>query len=194
MTTRQQWTDAKAWQTQDINNIDDSQKKYRPGTVSKIFIGGPKPAPQRANLTLKAVLVWVMSALTHQSYIWARMIKFRTPERPRKQCRPWKTPTVGASSEAVWSVVFSVCWSQKQSDQGSSLFAVLRSSLIRGLLCLLFSEAVWSGVFSVCCSDKHFVNSSPVNQNFRWEQKKKSVQNFWIFIVVAFVHIFSIIC
>ena len=34
--TRQQWTDAKAWQTQDINNTNDPQKKYRlVGMVSK---------------------------------------------------------------------------------------------------------------------------------------------------------------
>ena len=35
MTTRQQWTDAKACQTQDINNTNDPQKKYLLGTVSK---------------------------------------------------------------------------------------------------------------------------------------------------------------
>ena len=38
MTTRQQWTDAKVWQTQDINNTNDPQKKYRLGTVSKYFL------------------------------------------------------------------------------------------------------------------------------------------------------------
>ena len=31
----QQWTDAKAWQAQDINNTNDAQKKYRLGTVRK---------------------------------------------------------------------------------------------------------------------------------------------------------------
>ena len=35
VTTRQQWTDTKAWQTQDINNTNDPQKKYRLETVSK---------------------------------------------------------------------------------------------------------------------------------------------------------------
>ena len=35
VTTRQQWTDAKAWQTLDINNTNDPQKKYRLRTVSK---------------------------------------------------------------------------------------------------------------------------------------------------------------
>ena len=35
MTTRQQNTDAKAWQTQDINNTNDPQKKYRLRTFSK---------------------------------------------------------------------------------------------------------------------------------------------------------------
>ena len=34
--TKQQWTDAKAWQTQNINNTNDPQKKYRLGTVIKI--------------------------------------------------------------------------------------------------------------------------------------------------------------
>ena len=29
------WTDAKAWQSQDINNTNDPQKKYHLGTVSK---------------------------------------------------------------------------------------------------------------------------------------------------------------
>ena len=35
VTTRLQWTDAKAWQTQDINNTNDPQQKYRLRTVSK---------------------------------------------------------------------------------------------------------------------------------------------------------------
>ena len=35
-------------------------------------------------------------------------------------------------------------------------------------------------VFPVCYSDIHFVNSSPENQHFIWEQKEKSVQNFSI--------------
>ena len=35
VTTRQQWTHAKAWQTQDINNTNDPQKNYPLGTVSK---------------------------------------------------------------------------------------------------------------------------------------------------------------
>ena len=33
VTTSQQWRDAKSWQTQDINNTTDPQKKYRLGTV-----------------------------------------------------------------------------------------------------------------------------------------------------------------
>ena len=37
VTTRQQWTDAKAWQTQDKTNTNDPQKKNRLGKVSKIF-------------------------------------------------------------------------------------------------------------------------------------------------------------
>ena len=32
-----QWTDKKAWQTRNINNKTDSQKKQRLGTVSKNF-------------------------------------------------------------------------------------------------------------------------------------------------------------
>ena len=32
-------------------------------------------------------------------------------------------------------------------------------------------------------SDKHFVNSSPYNQNFIWEQKEKSVWNFKTFTI-----------
>ena len=35
MTTMQQWTDAKAWQTQYINNTNEPQKKYRIGMISK---------------------------------------------------------------------------------------------------------------------------------------------------------------
>ena len=31
----QRWTDTKVWQTQDINNTNDQQKKYRLGTVCK---------------------------------------------------------------------------------------------------------------------------------------------------------------
>ena len=35
VTTRQQWTNAKAWQTQAINNKNNPQKKWRLGTVSE---------------------------------------------------------------------------------------------------------------------------------------------------------------
>ena len=52
VTTRQQWTDAEAWQTQYINNTNDPQKKYRLGTVSKnILLEGLNPF-HGANLTL----------------------------------------------------------------------------------------------------------------------------------------------
>ena len=47
MTTKQHRTDAKAWQTQDISNTNDPQKKYRLGTVSKKnSTGGLKPVSQ----------------------------------------------------------------------------------------------------------------------------------------------------
>ena len=36
-------------------------------------------------------------------------------------------------------------------------------------------------VFPVCYSGKHFVSSSPENQHFIWEQKKKRAQSFRIF-------------
>ena len=35
-------------------------------------------------------------------------------------------------------------------------------------------------VFPVCYSDKQFVHSSPENQHFIWEQKEKSVRNFYL--------------
>ena len=36
--------------------------------------------------------------------------------------------------------------------------------------------------FPKCYSDKHFVSIfNPENQHFKWEQKKKSVQNFRTF-------------
>ena len=35
VTAMQQWSDAKAWQSQDINNTNIPKKKYRLGTVSK---------------------------------------------------------------------------------------------------------------------------------------------------------------
>ena len=38
VTTRLQWTDKRAWQTQNINDKKDPQKKHRIGTVSKIFL------------------------------------------------------------------------------------------------------------------------------------------------------------
>ena len=50
MTTRQQWTDAKARQTQDTNNTNYPQKKHCPGTVSKIFYWRAQQVSQRANL------------------------------------------------------------------------------------------------------------------------------------------------
>ena len=36
--------------------IKDQQKKYRPGTVSKLFASGLKPILRRANLTLNAAV------------------------------------------------------------------------------------------------------------------------------------------
>ena len=49
----------------------------------------------------------------------------------------------------------------------------------------LRSDCFWSltRVFPVCYSDKHFVNSSPKNQHFVWEQEEKSVWNFRTFTV-----------
>ena len=38
-------------------------------------------------------------------------------------------------------------------------------------------------VFPVCYSDNHFVNSTPDNQHFIWDQKEKSDQNFRTFTV-----------
>ena len=40
VTTRLQWTDKTAWQTQNINNKKDPQIKHCLGTVSKIFFNG----------------------------------------------------------------------------------------------------------------------------------------------------------
>ena len=46
------------------------------------------------------------------------------------------------------------------------------------------SDCFWRSnlirVFPVCYCDKKFVNSSPDNQYFTWEQKEKSVRNFMI--------------
>ena len=53
VTARQLWTDAKAWQTQDINNINDQQKKYCPVRSVKYLTEGLKPF-RGANLTLKS--------------------------------------------------------------------------------------------------------------------------------------------
>ena len=48
----QQWTDAKAYQTQDIDNTNDSQKKYHLGTVSKNILLAGLNGLHGANLTL----------------------------------------------------------------------------------------------------------------------------------------------
>ena len=52
MTTWHQWTDAKACQTQDINNTNDPQKKYRLGRVSKNILLEGLNQFHGANLTL----------------------------------------------------------------------------------------------------------------------------------------------
>ena len=54
VTTRQQGTDAKAWQTQDINNTNDPQKKYGLGTVSKNILLEGLNLFHGANLTLSS--------------------------------------------------------------------------------------------------------------------------------------------
>ena len=54
MTTRQQWTDAKAWQSQDKNNTNDPQKKYHLGTVSKNILLEELNQFHSANLTLSS--------------------------------------------------------------------------------------------------------------------------------------------
>ena len=81
----------------------------------KYFTRGPKLAPQCTNLTLKPVLMWIMSAWTHQCYIWARMIKFWTPERPRQNVQTLKN-------------TYSGCFIRSSLIR-SSLFAVLASIL-----------------------------------------------------------------
>ena len=45
-----------AWQTQDINNTNDPQKKYRLGTVSKIFYW--RAGTSITALTLPLILMW----------------------------------------------------------------------------------------------------------------------------------------
>ena len=59
----QQWTDAKAWQTQDINNTNGPQKKYRLGTVSKNILLDGLNQFQDANLTLS-------SDVDHSQIVW----------------------------------------------------------------------------------------------------------------------------
>ena len=54
MTTRQQQPNAKAWQTQDINNTNDPQKKYRGGMVSKYILPENLNQFHGANLALDA--------------------------------------------------------------------------------------------------------------------------------------------
>ena len=54
VTTRQQWTDAKAWQIQDINNTNDPQKKYHLGTVIKNILLEGLNWFHSANLTLSS--------------------------------------------------------------------------------------------------------------------------------------------
>ena len=61
VTTRQQWTDAKAWQTQDINNTNDPQKKYRLGTVGKNILLEGLNRFHGANLTLTPSLTYPIS-------------------------------------------------------------------------------------------------------------------------------------
>ena len=56
----------------------------------------------------------------------------------------------------------------------------------------LRSDCFWRSslirVLSVCYFDKHFVNSSPENQQFIWAQNlEKSVWNFWIYAVYELV-------
>ena len=52
VTTRQQWTDAKAWQTQDINNTNDPQKKNHLETISKNILPDGLNRFQSTSLTL----------------------------------------------------------------------------------------------------------------------------------------------
>ena len=72
MTTRQQWTDTKAWQTQDINNTNDPQKKYRLGTVIKSILLEGLNWFHSANLTLSSdvdhsQIVWETANAIHQA-------------------------------------------------------------------------------------------------------------------------------
>ena len=55
-------------------------------------------------------------------------------------------------------------------------------------LCRPRSDSFWRSslirAFPVCHSAKHFINSSPDNQHFIWEQKEKSVQKFRTFTLI----------
>ena len=59
----EQWTDAKAWQKQDINNTNDPQQKYRVGTVSKNILLEGLNRFHGANLTLS-------SDVDHSQIVW----------------------------------------------------------------------------------------------------------------------------
>ena len=50
----QQWTAVKAWQTQNINNTNDPQKKYRLGTASKNILLEDLNRFYGTNLTLSS--------------------------------------------------------------------------------------------------------------------------------------------
>ena len=54
VTTRQQWTDVKAWETQDTKNTNDPQKKHRLGTVSENILLEGLNWFHSANLTLSS--------------------------------------------------------------------------------------------------------------------------------------------
>ena len=56
--------------------------------------------------------------------------------------------------------------------------------------CFWRSSLIWA--FPVCYSDKYFVNSSPENQYFIWEQKQKCVRNFRTFTVFPNYQIISL--
>ena len=63
VTTMQQWTDAKAWQSQHINNTNDPQKKYRLERVSKNILlegwtGFTAPASPLVKMWIKKHRFW----------------------------------------------------------------------------------------------------------------------------------------
>ena len=107
VTTRQQWTDTKAWQTQNINNTIEPRKKYRLGTVSKNILLEGLNRFHGANSTVNSLLICQVFIIAYRNMASMDVGKTSYITSNAIPCNTYEPPPV-LYILLIWSKVWSV--------------------------------------------------------------------------------------